>query len=102
MSLRGTDKPTEIEISRAVTELLDRAEQGPTNQPKSKKDHRVAARTRSVPAASSWLPEGAPPQPQEPPQPAAAGSDITEEDEELADVIPLGVFDAREEAKKRW
>jgi putative transposase len=104
LARRGTDKPTEAEISQSVAELLDRAEKGPAKTPASKKDQRVAARTRSVSAAGPVLHERTPPQPQElpPPPPAEANDDTATEDEELAKVIPLGVFDAREEAKKWW
>ncbi|MGO9725712.1 MAG: Mu transposase C-terminal domain-containing protein [Streptosporangiaceae bacterium] len=92
--------PAEQEIAQAVESLLQRALQGPAKpgRPGRKpaaKDRRVAARTRAT-AQPSW------PRPAEDgePRPAAAGSD--QEQDELAAVIPLPVFDAREEAKKWW
>ena len=68
------------------------------------KDRRVAARTRataaSPPARLHWrrCPPGQPP--------AAAGDtpETPQQDngEQIAKVIPLGIFNAHEEAKKRW
>jgi putative transposase len=89
---------TEQEIAQAVESLLQRAHQGPgkPGRPGRKpaaKDRRVAARTRAT-AQPSWP---RPPGDGEP-RPAAAGS----EQDDLAAVIPLPVFDAREEAKKWW
>jgi hypothetical protein len=91
LARRGIDKPTEDQIARAASDLLDRAEQGPGTD---KRDLRVAARARSTSSPAS---------PPLAPSLAAEGpDDIEDEDEDLAKVIPLGVFDAAEEAKKWW
>ncbi|HEX5298477.1 MAG TPA: Mu transposase C-terminal domain-containing protein [Streptosporangiaceae bacterium] len=89
--------PAEQEIARAVESLLQRAHQGPgrPGRTAAAKDRRVAARTRAT-AQPSWP---RPPRDGEP-RPAAAGSE--QEQDEPAAVIPLPVFDAREEAKKWW
>jgi len=109
---RGDDPTTEKEIVGAVTALLDRAEQGPADgkTEHTKRDRRVAARTRAT-TEPSW------PRPVNDPAPDpkadtadehAAGEHADQEPEsmtpaeQLAKVIPLGVFDAREEAKKWW
>lgn len=114
LARRGDDPVTEAEIADAVTTLLDKAEQGPDAAAKptaakravTKRDRRVAARTRAT-AEPSW------------PRPVAdasddvgnspgggVGSDADAEEVTgstgLAQVIPLGVFDARAEAKKWW
>jgi putative transposase len=100
LARRGTDKPTEDQIAEAARDLIDRAEQGPDA---GKRDLRVAARTRatSSPAdVTAAAPSRTPPLA---PSPAADDpDDLEEEDEDLAKVIPLGVFDAAEEARKRW
>jgi hypothetical protein len=94
------ENPTEPEIAAAVTTLLDRAAHGP-DQPRqgkpSKRDRRVAARTAATPTS---LPAAAVPAAQPPPRPV----EEPDEDggEELAEVIPLGVFDARKEAQQWW
>lgn len=92
---RGLPDGTERDVAEAVADLLTRAHQGPEpSQPTAPagKDRRIAARTR---AGTPVIP---PPSPS--PQP-----DLGEDGDEptpLAPVIPLGVFDAHEEAKKRW
>ena len=90
----------EQEIAQAVESLLQRAHQGPgkpgsPGRKPAAKDRRVAARTRAT-AQPSW------PRPAGDGElrPAAAVSE--QEQDELATVIPLPVFDAREEAKKWW
>jgi hypothetical protein len=94
LARRGIDKPTEDQIAQAASDLLDRAEQGPAAD---KRDFRAAARTR---ATSSPAPPRTPPLASSPA--AEDPCDAEDEDEDLAKVIPLGVFDAAEEAKKRW
>ncbi|MGQ4485360.1 Mu transposase C-terminal domain-containing protein [Streptomyces sp. SAS_281] len=100
---RGADPVTEEEIAQAAVALLDRAADGPRDTAgrpsgRSRKDRKVAARTRTT-SAPSW-PRPAPATPAEPPPPDA------EEPEEgegaLADVVPLGIFDTRKEAEKWW
>lgn len=102
-------RPDEEAVARAAAELLDRATDGPDDRParrqKGKKraderrDHKAAARTRAT-SAAAW-PRPAPSDPAEPPDETAHDSEEVEETEELAKVVPLGIFDAREEAK-RW
>jgi transposase InsO family protein len=92
---------TEQQIADAVAALLRRANHGPDEQGKpslSKRDRRVAARTRaaSPPGGKQDQPES--PGPAQPD--AAAGQ--AEEDAPLAKVIPMPVFDPFAEADKRW
>jgi putative transposase len=95
--------PAEQEIARAVETLLQRAHQGPgkpgrPGRKSAAKDRRVAARTRAT-AQPSW------PRPEDgEPRPAATEGEQDEpgRQDELTAVIPLPVFDAREEAKKWW
>jgi transposase InsO family protein len=92
---------TEEQIADAVAALLRRANAGPEDQEKpkmSKRDRRVAARTRaaSPPSGKQDQPEsGSPAQPD-----ATAGQ--AEEDAPLAKVIPMPIFDPFAEADKRW
>ncbi len=98
LARRGSDTATETEIAEAVEALLDKAEQGPdkpAREKATKRDRRVAARTRAT-SQSAW------PRPAEAPAPepdSGAGADTCED---LAPVIPLAIFDAREEAKRWW
>ena len=64
----------------------------------SKRDRRVAARTRAASA-----PSGKPDQPESggPAQPDAAAGQA-QEDAPLAKVIPMPIFDPFAEADKRW
>ncbi|MFD3456058.1 transposase family protein [Streptomyces sp. NPDC058691] len=105
----GQPDPTEEEIAQAVAALLARAAQGPdrkgekrTPRP-SRRDRRVAGRTRA--AAQSRQP--GPPRP----EPTAVAAQELEpggkdesgpQDESVAKVIPLGVFDPFKEADTRW
>jgi putative transposase len=99
--------PEEQEIARAVESLLQRAHQGPGKpgrpgrQPAAK-DRRVAARTRAT-AQPAW------PRPEPPAAPSGSGPDDAapagpagQREDKLADVVPLAVFDAREEARRWW
>jgi hypothetical protein len=97
---------TEQEIAEAVQQLLRRANQGPPTAVESglsKRDQQVAARTRAT-AQPTW------PQPDQPPaaaattgdQPAPAPPGEPEQAEQLAEVIPLPIFDPYQEADKRW
>jgi hypothetical protein len=98
LARRGQDPATEAEIAQAAEALLDKAERGPGRGKAAKRDQRAAGRARAVSAAGPALPE---PQPQSPP--AWDDADGGGEDaDQLAEVIPLGIFDAREEAKKWW
>ncbi len=87
---------TEEELADAVAALLRRASDGPAadQQPTlSKRDRRVAARTRVT----------SPPAPSAARQPnPVVDEPAPGEDESLAEVIPLGIFDPFTEAQKRW
>jgi hypothetical protein len=119
LARRGTDPITEQEIAQAVTALLDKAEHGPGDQKRpSARDQRVAARTRAATTATaatrsephdsqSSTAEAGPPRSLRPAAPELApvhdeDTDAGEDTDELAEVIPLGIFDAHEEAKKWW
>jgi hypothetical protein len=92
---RGQHTATEAEITQAAADLLDTAEQGPPDKPEAtRQDRKVAGRTRAT-APATW----ARPLPDDPP---SGIEDAHEPDEDLAAVIPLPVFDAREEAKRWW
>ncbi len=90
---------TEEQIADAVAALLRRANAGPQDQEKpkmSKRDRRVAARTKAAaPARDQDRPELPVPEPE--PQADSSG-----EDEPLARVIPMKIFDPFAEADKRW
>jgi hypothetical protein len=81
----------EAEIADAVSRLLARAGQGPGPAPASKRDRRVAARTRAV------TPPPAVPQPAQPEEPheADAGSRQPE-------VTPMPFFDPFSDSGERW
>ena len=95
LARRGHDRATEAEIAQTAEELLDKAEHGPERGKAARQDQKVAGRDRAVSAARRALPE---------PQPAPAQDDADDDEDagQLAQVIPLGIFDAREEAKKWW
>jgi Mu transposase, C-terminal len=98
--------PTEAEIAQAAQDLIARAHAGPEDKaPRpgrnaTRRERRVAAITDvtvpSIPPASPAQPEPR----QQPPARQAPERDGSEDI--LADVAPLGVFDARKEARKRW
>jgi putative transposase len=101
LSRRGSDPATEAEIAGAVTALLDKAEHGPGGAAakSTKRDRRVAARTRATATTSGW------PRPADEPEPAPADdleAVVSATQDGLAPVTPLRVFDAREEAKNWW
>jgi hypothetical protein len=101
---RGLPEGTEEQIADAVKSLLQRAHAGPqdTGPKPSKRDRRVAARTR-VTSPSSVHPDP-PPKTPELDQTAGSDTDATsdEPDPPLAKVIPLPLFDPFTEAHKRW
>jgi hypothetical protein len=97
-------KATEAELAEAVAALLTRAHAGPdqptakkTRKPKPPKaDRRVAARTKATTTATNTAP----------PPATTAQTDLSsdepiEDEETLADVIPLGLFDPLEDPWKR-
>ncbi|MFI7368236.1 integrase [Streptomyces sp. NPDC050149] len=107
---KGSPTPTEEETAQAVAELLVRAHQGPTGQSDgpaakpSKRNRRVAARSRAAsesPAPRPPRPEPSPAAENDWPPPADEAVDDTD-GEPIAKVIPLGVFDPFKEADKRW
>ncbi|WP_431985433.1 Mu transposase C-terminal domain-containing protein [Streptomyces qinglanensis] len=108
---RAQRKPQEAEVAQAAAELLDRATDGPQERPArrrrtrgrldERRDRKVAARTRAT-SAPTW-PRPEPPAAEEAPSPAPdPAPEAAGENEEVAKVVPLGIFDAREEAKRWW
>jgi len=112
----GQGNPTELERALAVDDLLRRAyhgppdgesgPQGPGGMPRqaggrpSARDRRVAARTRAGTAARAGACAPGEPVPgRTSDDPEAPGHDSAGQ---LAKVIPLGIFDPFEEAKKPW
>ncbi|MCS0600529.1 Mu transposase C-terminal domain-containing protein [Streptomyces sp. LP11] len=108
---REQRKPDEEAVARAAAELLDRATDGPGDRPArrqkrknradERRDRKAVARTRATSTAARPRPEppgdGGPP-----PDETAHDSEEAEKTEELAKVVPLGIFDARKEAKRWW
>jgi transposase InsO family protein len=94
---------SEEQIADAVAALLRNAHQGPEDGEKSKmskRDRRVAARTKATtPAAPAGKQSdrGGPAEPAPAPEPDPGDGDTP-----LAKVIPLGIFDPFAEADKRW
>ncbi|MFJ5104935.1 Mu transposase C-terminal domain-containing protein [Streptomyces sp. NPDC088554] len=94
-------KATEEELAQAVADLLARAHAGPARPPEKKPrkakadkaDRRVAARTKAATAAT--------PAPLLEPQHEAAPEEPEEDEDTLAEVIPLGLFDPLEDPWKR-
>jgi hypothetical protein len=111
---QGQPAPSELERALAVDDLLRRAYHGPPDEtephaPAGKsrrarqspaRDRRVAARTRAGTAARAGTGTvGEPVSGVTKDEPETAGQDGGEP---LAKVIPLGIFDPFEEAKKPW
>ncbi|MEV6480021.1 TnsA-like heteromeric transposase endonuclease subunit [Streptomyces sp. NPDC051576] len=93
---RGLPAGTEAEIADAAAALLTRAHAGPDNaetKPKkrTRRDRQVAARTKAAPPVPTPPPAAGP----------ETGSSPTEDDEPLAEVIPLGLFDPLEDPWRR-
>ena len=124
LALQGQASPSELERAQAVDDLLRRAYHGPPDDPGadaagtarprrrpsardqelSRKDRRVAARTKASPPAASIEPG---------PAPAGDGAghrgdgrpDRAGDDQgkaPIAKVIPMPIFDPFAEAEKRW
>ncbi|MFE4639575.1 Mu transposase C-terminal domain-containing protein [Streptomyces sp. NPDC056730] len=92
---RGLPEGTEAEIADAVSDLLARAHAGPgaTAKPRrTARDKRVTARTRAA-GSSSDVARAQPSSAESVPPPT--------EDESLAEVIPLGLFDPLEDPWRR-
>lgn len=115
LARRGEDPGTQAQIAGAVTALLDRAEQGPDRGHKTDhttRDRRVAARTRATtepnwPRAVDDLTPDDTDDDDVAADPATgaqadAGPAASTTPRDPATVIPLAIFDAREEAKRWW
>jgi len=115
LARRGEDPGTQAQIAGAVTALLDRAEQGPGRAHKTDhttRDRRVAARTRATtepnwPRAVDDLTPDDTADDDVAADPATgdqadAGPAASTTPRDPATVIPLAIFDAREEAKRWW
>jgi len=92
---------TEEQIADTVAALLRRANHGPAGQEEprmSKRDHRVAARTRAAFPLGGKQDQ---PESGEPVPPDAAAAQA-EQDAPLANVIPMPIFDPFAEADKPW
>ncbi|MER6530263.1 Mu transposase C-terminal domain-containing protein [Streptomyces sp. NPDC001508] len=99
-------KATEEELAEAVAALLTRAHGGPVQAVEgkkakrskpSKRDRQVTARTRATaPAALTPPPDPSPVTADE-----LAEEEQPEDEEPMADVIPLGLFDPREDPWRR-
>ncbi|MFE7272515.1 Mu transposase C-terminal domain-containing protein [Streptomyces sp. NPDC057623] len=96
---------TEEAITEAVGDLLERAGTGPADadeaasgrsRSRNRRTERAAARTRAA-SEPSW-PR---PDPESVSRPAPQAEEA-DDDEGVADVVPLRVFDARKEAKSWW
>ena len=97
---------SEEQLADAVADLLRRAHQGPADRGGagdraglSRRDRRVAARTKSSPPSTPIAPE-------EPPADRVADGEAGPADdapeENIAKVIPMPIFDPFTEADKRW
>lgn len=95
---RGTQKAQEAEIAAIAEDLLDRAAAGPVAQ--SKADRRVTGRTSAASSSRNW-PSPPPPSDCDAPSTAQQEAQPAPADDvaEMAEVIPLPVFDARKEAQ---
>lgn len=115
LAKRGADPATEAEIAAAATALLDRAEHGPDTPPdrspgsakktaRRTRARRVTDRTKATNTPAWPRPDNNEPtdEPTDPGNDTADTEDEHLEGEQLAKVIPLGVFDPFEEATKRW
>jgi putative transposase len=100
LARRGQDQATEAEIAQAASDLLDRAGRGPASgdPAMTKRDRRVAGRTRATSSPSG--PRPVPDPGDEDPESTEFPAESHEEAGlSAAKVIPLPVFDARKEAE---
>lgn len=97
---RGADPVTEAEIAAAADALLDRAERGPDTQQDPPAARRAAARARSIPEPSWPHPSVEGTNQNQEPSEVSTDRPANSDDDDLADVIPLPVFDARKEAEQ--
>jgi putative transposase len=94
----GPQKAQEAEIAAIADDLLDRAAAGP--QERTKAERRLTGRTIAASADRDWPTVSQPDR--EPPgtkDPVENGQMSSDSGEDVADVIPLPVFDARKEAQ---
>jgi hypothetical protein len=101
---RGVTSPSQETIAAAVDELLDRAAPTPKKPRKSARDKRALARQAATATADWPRPPAQPASEDDPETPADVCDDPGDQDdvEELAKIIPLKIYDAREEAEKWW
>lgn len=101
---RGIASPSQETIAAAVDELLDRAAPTPKKRRKSARDKRALARQSATTKPSRPRPpaESASADKQDTPHDAYDTSGDQDEAAVLAKIIPLKIYDAREEAKKWW
>jgi putative transposase len=98
---------TEKEIAAAAAALLDTASRGPAPAGAEPQKSRRKSRRAAARAGAGGQPSGPRPGPATPPAEHGGtgqdpGEDAADGDEDLADVVPLGIFDAREEARRWW
>lgn len=100
LARRGQDQATEAEIAQAASDLLDRAGSGPEggDPAMTKRDRRVAGRTRATSSQPGPRPE-ADPDDDESDSIESPAEEPEEAGKPSAEVIPLPVFDARKEAE---
>ncbi|MGW4018244.1 Mu transposase C-terminal domain-containing protein, partial [Rhodococcus ruber] len=95
---RGASTPSEETIKAAVDDLLDRAGPAPPARSATRsraptaRDKRVAARTRATTGEMPPIPGSPPP----------AATMFAPEDEDIADIVPLPVFDADRQSRTWW
>ena len=95
----GSQNTREAEIAAAADELLDRAAAGPQNR--SEAERRLTGRTAAASTGRDW-PTLTPmdgPALAATPEPPADDRQSDAHDDDVADVIPLPVLDARKEAQ---
>lgn len=94
----GPQKAQEAEIAAIADDLLDRAAAGP--QERTKAERRLTGRTIAASAGRDWPAASQPDrEPPETADPVENGQMSSDSGEDVADVIPLPVFDARKEAQ---
>jgi hypothetical protein len=100
---RGVTNAAEDEIAVVVADLIQRAHDGPPGASAEKAPPRRKRRRPNPLGRPANLDTSASPA-QPPAEPAASEpeADQLDEDSPLADVVPLGIFDARKEAERRW
>lgn len=101
---RGLPEGTETEIADAVAALLTRAHAGPEpsmRKKRSPRDKRVAARTRAAAPSTPAVSLSEPAPTAKSVKPAVEQAAAESEDDPLAEVIPLGLFDPLEDPWRR-